>query len=266
VGYESVLMHNHSFVEIVYIESGEGTQKIGNKALKLKKGDVFMIADDSAHSIRPECEENEFSIINIIFEPQLIDVDYTKFCPCVVVNYAEDSEIVENIYRCLAEYETKSGSFELSIKGLIHLILATHLESLEKLTRRKIQKSGGRADYVSETTKFIHGHYKEKLDLESIAAYVGITSRYLQKLFREKRNTSVIEYLLRYRVEQACKLLVETDAPVQKISLEIGFSDIKNFYYRFKKIFGVTPNEYRKIHRGEKEVTSIGTNGTSTTE
>ena len=44
----------------------------------------------------------------------------------------------------------------------------------------------------------------------------------------------------------------EDEETVYEISREIGFSDVKNFHYYFKKMFGVTPNEFRKNHREEK--------------
>jgi two-component system response regulator YesN len=85
-----------------------------------------------------------------------------------------------------------------------------------------------------------------------IAEKIGVTSGYLQRLFRETCNTSVIEYLLRYRMENACKMLMETEMSIQEVSVEIGYSDVKNFYYRFKKIFGVTPTQYRLNHKKEE--------------
>ena len=48
-------------------------------------------------------------------------------------------------------------------------------------------------------------------------------------------------------------MLMETEETVYEISREIGFSDVKNFHYYFKKMFGVTPNEFRKNHREEKD-------------
>ena len=80
VGYESVLKHRHAFVELVYVENGEGTQKLDNgQTMTVKKGDVFIIADDTQHSIRPTCEETEFRVINILFEKQEINIDYDLF-------------------------------------------------------------------------------------------------------------------------------------------------------------------------------------------
>lgn len=247
VGYESVLAHSHSFVEVVYIESGNGVQKLNNKAMKLKSGDVFIIANDAEHSIIPMCAEEKFRIVNVIFEKSVVDFDYSQLDPELVIKTSPDDELVCLIYKVLAEYENKQGKFDLRIKGLIHLILADFLECASE--KNRVKKKKYKEDYVNEATKFIHEHYNEKIKLDTIATNVGVTSGYLQKIFREERNTSLIEYLLRYRVEQACKMIVETDYSIQEICLRIGFSDVKNFHYRFRQIFGVTPNEYRKAHK-----------------
>ncbi len=251
VGYESVLKHSHSFVELVYVENGEGTQKLGNgQKMPLKKGDVFIIGDDTQHSIRPTCEESQFRIINILFEKDVIDVDYERLVPVQPKNFPSGHPIIRYINQCVDEYEMRSDELLIRMKGLIYLILAEYLSfDAEHKYERKRKLS---ADYVREATKFIHENYDKKLTLNMIAERVGVTSGYLQRLFRENCKTSVIEYLLRHRVENACKMLVETDIPIQEISNTIGFSDVKNFYYRFKRIFGVTPSQYRANHKKEE--------------
>ena len=89
--------------------------------------------------------------------------------------------------------------------------------------------------YVMLAVKFIADNYSKRLKLEDVADHVGLTSGYLQKLFRKERKTSVIEYLLRYRIEQGCRYLVETNNTIVEISEVIGFSDIKTFIMRSKR-------------------------------
>jgi AraC-like DNA-binding protein len=251
MGYESVLQHRHSFVELVYVESGEGTQKLDTgQKMPLKKGDVFIIADDTQHSIRPTCEESEFRIVNILFEKEEIGVDYDLFKTIQPKNFPIHHPVVQYIYNCLEDYEGKIGAYELRMKGWIYLILSEYL-SFDRDKRNDKKRPMG-VDYVRDATRYIHENYNEKLNLSVIAEKVGVTSGYLQRLFRENCKTSVIEYLLRYRMENACKMLVETDLSIQEISVSIGFSDVKNFYYRFKRIFGVTPSQYRLNHQKEE--------------
>lgn len=251
VGYESVLKHRHAFVELVYVENGEGTQKLDTgQKMTVKKGDVFVIADDTQHSIRPSCEETEFRIINILFEKEEIDVDYDLFKPIQIKNFPAHHSIVKYIRNCLEAYESKSGEYVLRMKGWIYLILSEFF-NYDLSEKKKGGKKSYAEDYVRKATKYIHENYAKKLTLESIAAGVGLTGGYLQKLFRMHCKTSVIEYLLRYRMECACKMLVETKLPVQEVSALVGYSDVKNFHYRFKQIFGITPIQYRLSHKAE---------------
>ena len=216
VGYESVLTHSHSFVELVYVERGTGMQKLGNESMKLKKGDVFVIADDKQHFIRPSCEEKDFGLINVIFEKQFVDVDYSAFVPCFPVNFPEDSDVVKYIKKCFDEYEARKENFEWRIKGYVYLILAVIAEANSRAKMKS--KKNHRGDYVSAATAYIHENFARKLTLDDVAGAVGLTSGYLQRLFQYERNTSVVEYLLRYRVEQACKMLMETEDTIREIS------------------------------------------------
>ena len=88
----------------------------------------------------------------------------------------------------------------------------------------------------------------KKILLKDIARAVGLYPAYLQKIFRENRSTSVVEYLIRYRMEKSCSYLLETDLTVEEISLMVGVSDLKNFYTIFKKYFNCTPGRYRENH------------------
>ena len=84
-GYESVLRHSHEFVEMVFVESGSAVQKVNAETVELKAGDMFVIADDSEHSMRPTCEENDFKVVNIIWCKDFIEFDYSAFSPLTPV-------------------------------------------------------------------------------------------------------------------------------------------------------------------------------------
>lgn len=249
VGYESVLRHSHEFVELVYVESGTAVQKLNYETIDIRQGDVFVIADDSEHSIRPTCGENEFRLINIIFLKDFVDFDYSVFRPIAPFNTLQQPEIWETVCRAKREYEERKAFCDEAVKGCVYFLLTQLARLYEAGAGSKPSRSRNSA-YVMMAVKFISENYSSRLKLDDIAGYVGLTSGYLQKIFRKERKTSVIEYLLRYRIEQGCRYLVETSMTIVDISDAIGFSDIKNFHYAFKKVLGMTPNEYRRIHRG----------------
>lgn len=248
VGYESVLKHSHEFIEMVFVESGSAVQKINDETVKLKAGDLFVIADGSEHSIRPVCEGNDFRLINVIWCRDFIDFDYTMFTPGVPINIAHRSEIIDLIQKVFATYETRGVCSDSIFKGCVYLILGYAGQILSSVGGVKDYRNH-KADYVASAVKFIVDNFNKKIALDDVAGHVGLSSGYLQKLFNKERSTSVIEYLLRYRVEQSCKLLIETEETISDICIAIGFSDIKNFHYAFKRVIGMTPNEYRRMHK-----------------
>lgn len=96
-GYESVLRHSHEFVEIVYVESGTAVQTLNYETINLKKGDLFVVFDDSQHSIRPTCDEKDFRLINIIFQKEFIDFDWSVLTPITPFNTLHNREFADFI-------------------------------------------------------------------------------------------------------------------------------------------------------------------------
>jgi len=61
------------------------------------------------------------------------------------------------------------------------------------------------------------------------------------------------QYLVRARLRNAARLLVETDAAVTSIAYESGFADLSNFMRSFRRVAGATPREFRKAARTKKD-------------
>ena len=149
------------------------------------------------------------------------------------------------------EFADEASSEPILRYRVLNLINSFHIEQLakERKTRHRRAASRNNDDYIASALHFMQENYHEKLLLKDIADAVGLYPAYLQKIFRENRSTSVIEYLIRYRMEKSCGLLLETDLPVEKISELVGVGDLKNFYVSFRKYFNCTPAQYRKEHK-----------------
>jgi AraC-like DNA-binding protein len=88
------------------------------------------------------------------------------------------------------------------------------------------------------------------LDPRTIAAALGMSTRYLHSLF-EASGESVMRYLLRRRLERCRQDLQDparTHRSIADIALAWGFSDLSHFGRTFKAAFGITPREWRKHH------------------
>lgn len=109
--------------------------------------------------------------------------------------------------------------------------------------------------YVHERGKdilsFLHKHYQEKLSIAEIAARVGVSEKECIRSFKNMFHQTPMDYLIHYRLEQAKRLLLETEKPVTDIAFMTGFQSSAYFAKVFGKCYGVTPREFRKSHRQE---------------
>ena len=94
--------------------------------------------------------------------------------------------------------------------------------------------------------QYIHENYKEKISLEDISNHGMVSKSTVLNLFRRYLNDTPIHYLLRYRLQEAAKLLATTEKKITVISGETGFENMDYFCKTFKKYYGRTPTEYRR--------------------
>jgi YesN/AraC family two-component response regulator len=72
---------------------------------------------------------------------------------------------------------------------------------------------------------------------------------YISRCMKQVYGSTPLAYLMRYRVEQSKVLLMNTNLPVQQVSLDVGFSNATYFIRCFSKAEGMTPRTYRQKFR-----------------
>ena len=78
---------------------------------------------------------------------------------------------------------------------------------------------------------------------------VFVSQQYLSRVFTEFMNCSVYEYLTNYRINKAKELLlINSRRKVQDIASDVGYSDASHFIVMFRKLTGMTPAQFRKLH------------------
>jgi len=101
--------------------------------------------------------------------------------------------------------------------------------------------------YISQAVQFVETHYRENFALADISEYVGLSSSYLSRIFKQQTGRSLIDYLAKHRIEKSVELLKEgTRYSLKEIGGMVGFTEVHSFIRCFKKYEGVTPGEYRK--------------------
>lgn len=88
----------------------------------------------------------------------------------------------------------------------------------------------------------------ENLNLDMIADRLRLSPNYVGRLFRKETGKSVSAYLVEYRLKKAVEYMKESNISMKLLIDKIGFVSESNFYKQFKKYYGITPSEYRKLN------------------
>jgi transcriptional regulator GlxA family with amidase domain len=124
-----------------------------------------------------------------------------------------------------------------------------------------LEREGGQSQFIANESAppdgaslaplldWLAGHAAEALTLADIAARAAMSTRSLNRHFREQTGTTPLQWLTRYRVRDAQRLLESTDQPVEQIGAVVGFSSPTTFRERFRHLVGVSPLAYRRAFR-----------------
>ncbi len=145
----------------------------------------------------------------------------------------------------------------------LHLIRTDHGSAVAadaaRLSVMPLEREGGQAQFIvpaqpaaprGETMEPLLRWLQESADrdltLTEIAARGGMSTRTLNRRFREQTGTTPLQWLHRARIRQAQHLLETTEHPVDRIGGDVGFGSPTAFRDRFKRVVGTSPAQYRR--------------------
>ena len=143
------------------------------------------------------------------------------------------------------KYELDSVADQLMIKAdLLHVIALIY--SFGMIEDKEVTDTEKQVKAIKDSIIFIREHYKEKLYIRNLSELTGLNEQYFIRFFGSVTGVSPLDYINRYRVEQAARLLKDTDTHVYEIAEECGFHNIGNFIKIFRSVTGETPHKFRK--------------------
>ncbi|TXK77370.1 response regulator [Paenibacillus sp. N3.4] len=99
---------------------------------------------------------------------------------------------------------------------------------------------------IQAVKKIIEEKYSTSLKMSDLAKEVNFTEPYLSSLFKKETGETMIDYMIRMRMQKARELLKLPHIKIYEVADSIGYSDPNYFAKLFKKIEGIYPQEYRK--------------------
>jgi len=168
------------------------------------------------------------------------DLDTTiYYCSYLAVIALDRMDTQMELLRKNPIYEISAGTTPEEVCRSTEHLLDTMSQILAASKRSRIY-------HLADTCrKIIEKDYGKKIGVVEIAEQMGISSNYLNTVFRRETQYSIGEYLNAVRLKHAKRMLRNTNLKVYEIAEQVGFSDTYYFSSVFKKQVGLTPSEYR---------------------
>ena len=246
--------HCHTHYELFYVESGECRFLIDDNIYDLHAGDFILVPPMALHYTRylvGTCRR-----VCIFFKREDVPEDIQEKMPNPEHFFTET-----RIFQVPVAYRDQiNGSMrQLVSEEKIHdefadLIRRSCLQGLLLVCARVcLFLSDPPAEIhttdqqIVEAARYISEHYMEFISTQDVAKAVGFSPNYLSRKFRTVTGIGLHEYLVFVRLHHAAQELMGTSDSITTIALRCGFSDSNYFKDSFKKKYGVTPRNYRKM-------------------
>ena len=105
-----------------------------------------------------------------------------------------------------------------------------------------------------ETALWMAERSHEAIDLERVAGEAGLSPFHFLRVFADVLGVTPHQYLVRSRLRHAARLLADDARAITDVALDVGFGDLSNFVRTFRRAAGVSPREFRKAAKGNREI------------
>jgi len=135
------------------------------------------------------------------------------------------------------EITCTNEQFKQWMENIIALVCTNAIADENKLQKNSI---------VYELQKYIQQNLNKRLPRDELSEYVHLNESYLSRLFSKETGMSLSDYILQERMKKAKELISETDEPIYEIANQLCYDNFSYFAKMFKKVYNITPQEYRK--------------------
>ena len=241
-------LHNSKFAlnKFYYILDGECTININGHDYKGIPGRWFFIPAGTLHRYENDTTR-PFSKYWMHFDvtPREMDLFSSMNLPLYID--LVDSEQIDILFETFSRImRSRTLTDKLQVKSILFALLSHYIQ-LSQFGNVCVSSSNDvRAE---ELLQYIHVHIRESLPNGILAERLHMEQRSFIRYIKKLTGYSPAKYILMKRMEEAKKLLEETDISVSEIMWQVGFDDPSHFSKQFKKHYAFSPAVYRRMFR-----------------
>ena len=246
-----IAVHWHEFYELAFVLSGEGKHILNGAAHMLEYGAVFLLTPTDFHALQPDLRAGALELYNFIFSDALLSDEVRALVFRASKNYhvqfrdAERARMRERFHAIWTEGQADAPGHGLMIKALLEQILITLARQQPPPDTQAYPSIHHPA--IQQALIYIDHHFREPLSLKILAEQVHLAPGYLSELFQRATGMPFGAYLQDIRLRFALSVLQSSSVSITEACYISGFSNLSHFTRVFKKKYGYSPRERRRL-------------------
>jgi AraC family transcriptional regulator len=227
--------------------------------LVLNEGQTYSITIESRHPVESFCvffapgfvEEVQGSLL--LKPERLLDDPVAARIPGIRFfekNYAHDGTLSPALMRLRSAYAKEASGFLVeALHDIAERLLRVHQLASQETARLQNVRAATREELyrrICRARDYAAAMFAGPVTLTDMARVACLSANHLLRTFREVFRQTPHQFLRARRLEEAERLLVQSDMSVTEVCLAVGFESPGSFSTLFRRCFGVSPAEYRK--------------------
>lgn len=250
--------------EITYIISGNGIFSLDNQNFNVQEEDIFISPLDRMHQVYIGRNETlRYAYIAFDFNEDATDADYALlknfFRPNMPQICAKDHVgLLYTFFRGLDEYYHKYSGYRMMFDCYIKQILILTYRSFldEKAWNPKTTAGSDHpiGSTIYSVVRYIEDNICDIYHIKDITDTLGYTHSYISKLFKQKMNMTMQQFLMNKRIEKAQELLCRNEFSITQIATKLNFSNVQCFSRAFSRAKKMSPSQFAAFRNNEKKI------------
>lgn len=258
--YDSV--HYHPEHQITLIRSGSGSCFIGNYVGRFEKGNLFLIGRNVPHVFRSDdlyyAPENVLisSGISVYFKDETFGPQFFSIPEMVHIRRlldlasrgilfpGEDGEKAAGMLKVLGDLQPFDRMQMLL--SLLNLLAGSEQSRPLSSVPFDMPVDDSQHERINAVFAYLSANFRRDISLSVISSVANLTPNAFCRYFRRRTGKTFSGFLNAVRVEYAGKLIAGSHQGMGSVAMQSGFNSISYFNRQFKRITGLTPQEYRK--------------------
>lgn len=258
--YKTTYRSKKMSVEIAYINSGDVKLKLYNEEMYAPEGSVIVLFRHLPISTQTVGEQQVHSHYTVLGEFEnyefelLTEDDCAERGDLIIPFVTPPSPVTEHIARKLCqiasdmETDREKNSLSCAVSFLSILCeLSSNRYSLNN------QKSATYSRIASSVCDYVCDNLDSPITMKDLSRYTGKSANYTGYAFRKEKNMTVAQYVNMKKIKKVAQLMQNEKMSFKSACESVALTDETYGYRLFKRYMGLTPGEYMKIKKIQRE-------------